>query len=196
MSYIIVGLGNPGEEYEKTRHNIGRVILEYFRKKNKFPDWGYNKKLDALESEMKIKKESVRLIEPETFMNKSGLSVKPLISSAKKALQLVVIHDDLDLPLGTIKISFNKGSGGHRGLESIMRAIKTKAFTRVRVGISPSTPSGKIRKPKGEKKVEDFILGTFRPSELLKLRSSVQKAGEALYIIVHEERILAMNKFN
>ena len=98
-------------------------------------------------------------------MNKSGLAVKPIITSKKKAEALIVIHDDLDLPIGKFKISFNKSSGGHRGVESIIKAIKTEAFTRVRIGISPATPSGKLKKPKGEKDVGDFILGEFKKAK-------------------------------
>ena len=84
-------------------------------------------------------------------MNNSGKSLFPLIKSKKTAEQLVVVYDDLDLPLGTLKVSFNRGSGGHRGLDSIIKALKTREFTRIRIGTSSATPSGKIKKPIGEK---------------------------------------------
>ena len=196
MSYIIVGLGNPGEEYEKTRHNSGRIALEYFRKKNKFPKWEYNKRLNGLVSEGKIGKREVKLIEPETFMNKSGLSLKMLVSSRKKAEQLIIIHDDLDLPLATFKIVFNRGSGGHKGIESIVKNIRTKAFTRIRIGISPTTPSGKIKKPKGEQKVIDFILGTFRTAELKKIQIVARRVERALVTLVSEGKEKAMSEYN
>lgn len=197
MNYI-VGLGNPGEEYEVSRHNTGRIVVEIFRKKMKFSDWEFSKKLKALTSggpAERGKKNKVELILPETFMNKSGLALKPLITSKKKAEGLVVIYDDLDLPLGTFKIVFNRGSGGHKGVESVARSIKTKEFVRVKVGISPSTPSGKLKKPKGDK-VIDFILGNFKPKELELLKKVSKKIALALETIVTEGHLKAMNLYN
>jgi len=196
MSYIIVGLGNPGEEYKNTRHNTGRAVLEYFCKSRKFSDWEYDKKLDAQTSVGNIKKESTSLLLPDTFMNKSGMSARSLVKSAKAARSLIVVHDEIDLPIGTFKIVFNRGSGGHKGVESITRTIKTKAFTRVRVGITPATPSGKIRKPQGEKKVHDFILGTFKPAELQKLKRILPQVAGAIEMIIVEGKEKAMNTYN
>lgn len=195
MNYI-VALGNPGEEYKNTRHNVGRIVLEAFVKKNGFSDWVPNRKVKALSSEGKIGKDKAFLIEPETFMNKSGLSLQLIITSKKKAENLVVIHDDLDLLLGKFKISFNKSSGGHRGVESIIKAIKTEAFIRVRIGISPSTPSGKVKKPKGEKEVADFILGEFKKSEMETLKKISKKVSDALEMLILEGREKAMGEFN
>ena len=194
--HYIVALGNPGKEYNNTRHNVGRIALEEFVKKNKFSDWVPDKKLKSLSSEGKIGKEKILLIEPETFMNKSGLSLQPIITSKKRAEVLIVIHDDLDLPIGKFKISFNKSSGGHRGVESIIKAIKTEAFTRVRVGISLTTPSGKLKKPKGEKEVGDFILGEFKKSEIEILKKISKKVAEALEMIIAEGKEKAMGEFN
>ena len=132
---------------------------------------------------------------PETFMNKSGNSLKTLITSEKKAKTLVVIHDDLDLPIGTIRICFNRGAGGHRGVESIIRAIKTEKFIRIKVGISPCTPSGKTRKPKSEK-VGDFILAKFKPEEMTELKKVSKKVGEALVVMIEEDVYKAMTDFN
>ena len=195
MHYII-GLGNPGEEYENTRHNTGRMILESFRKKMCFSEWESDKKSRAFVSAGKIGKEKAILVLPETFMNNSGKSAAPLIKSKKAAESLVVVHDDLDLPLGAMKISFNRGSGGHKGIESIKRAIKTEAFIRVRVGISPSAPSGKLKKPKGDKAVGDFILGKFRPKETEEIKKVSKKACEAIAMIIEEGREKAMGEFN
>lgn len=185
--YIIAGLGNPGQEYEHTRHNVGRMFLEYVGKKEGLSDWREDKKLKALTTEGKIGKGKVLLVKPNNFMNNSGKSLAPLVKSKKAAPGLVVVYDDLDLPLGTLKISFNRGSGGHRGLDSIIKAIKTREFTRIRLGISPGTPSGKVKKPSGEKAVIDFILGKFKPKELEILKKSFKKAHEALGIIVSEK---------
>jgi len=196
MSYIIVGLGNPGKEYEETRHNTGRIILEYVRKKNDFPLWNADKKTRALISEGKVEKEKVLLLMPETFMNNSGKSLTPIITSKKKAEQVVVIYDDLDLSIGTFKVSFDRGSGGHKGIESIARSIKTKGFVRIRVGVSPKTASGKTQKPKGEQKVVEFILKNFRDSESEVLKKLSKKINEAVLTIITEGHLAAMNRFN
>ena len=87
------------------------------------------------------------------------------------------MHDDIDLPLGTLKISYNKGTGGHRGLDSVVKAVKTKEFARIRIGISPATPKGKIKKPQGEKAVIDFILNKFKPAELETIKKSSKKSA-------------------
>lgn len=196
MAQIIIGLGNPGGEYEDTRHNIGRIILSDFAKKNDFSEWSANKKSKALESAGKIGKEKTTLVMPETFMNKSGESAKYYIKTKKDTERLIVVYDELDLPLGKFKISFGRNSGGHRGLESIIKHLKSKDFVRVRVGISPVTPSGKLKKPSGEKEVLDFILGKFKEKEREVLKKEMKKISEALETIVTDGRERAMGEFN
>ncbi|MBP6884549.1 MAG: aminoacyl-tRNA hydrolase, partial [Candidatus Pacebacteria bacterium] len=159
---IVVGLGNPGKEYENNRHNAGRIILELLAKKNGFSDWYADKKTRALWSTGKLGTKKFQFVAPDNFMNNSGGSVKPLMKTKKDLEGLVVVYDDLDLPMGKIKISFNRSSGGHNGLGDIIRALKSEAFIRVRVGVSPHTPSGKIKKPSGEKAVLDFLLKDFK----------------------------------
>lgn len=206
MKFIIVGLGNPGEEYLNTRHNTGFMVLDAFRKKSGFPDWVDSAKNSALMSDGEVGKHSVKLLQPQTFMNKSGSSVKKVVTSKKAAERLVVVYDDLDLPLGGIKISFGRGSGGHKGVDSIIREIGTKDFIRLRVGVSAVTPSGlsacgnaqveKIKKPKGEKAVMDFILKDFRKPEQEKLKKVLKETNAALETIITEGRAKAMNEFN
>ena len=168
--YIIVGLGNPGNDYANTRHNIGRMILGYLE----------NKKLTG-----------VKLVHLDTFMNKSGVAVAKALGNPSTALRarkeadkLIVIYDDLDLPLGSLKISYNRGSGGHKGVESIIRVLKTKEFIRIRIGI------GK----KGD--VEKHILSPFKKSELEILKKVFKRTKEAIQIITEEGREKAMNRFN
>ncbi len=196
MPYIIAGLGNPGEEYKDTRHNAGRIMAEYIAKAYDFSEWKHDKKLNALVSKGEIEEEKVQLVNPETFMNKSGASLAPLISSVKKAEKLIVIYDDLDLPLGTVRMSFNRGSGGHRGLESIAKSIKTTAFIRIRVGIAPTTPSGKTKKPSGEAAVEKHILGEFKKAEQDILKKEGKKVVEILPILFSKGLSDAMTEFN
>lgn len=196
MTYIIAGLGNPGKEYEGTRHNTGRLVLEYFAKKISARAWEESKKMRVRVAEGKAGKEKVLLVEPEGFMNNSGKSIAPLVKNKKAAARLVVIYDDLDLPLGTLKVSFNRGSGGHRGLESVIKMLKTRAFIRLRVGVSPATPSGKLRKPAGEKAVIDFILGKWRPKEIEARKKMLKKSAAALELIVTEGHEKAMGEVN
>ncbi|MEI6494654.1 MAG: aminoacyl-tRNA hydrolase, partial [bacterium] len=156
MTYIIVGLGNPGGEYAHTRHNAGRMAVEYLTDKSNlgdFEEWKADKKLLALKTAGTNGKSKVTCVLPDNYMNNSGKSVGALIKSKKAAEGLVVIHDDLDLPFGKLKMSFGKSSGGHKGVESIIKNIKTKDFVRIRMGISGETAKGKLKKPVGEEKV-------------------------------------------
>lgn len=213
MNYVIVGLGNPGEEYAHTRHNTGRMVLEQVRKKYDCSGWEADRKLKALVAEGLIRSESVRptsgkagrlgkiekkviLVLPETFMNNSGKSVVLFVKSKKDAARLIVIYDDLDLPLGAMKISWNRGSGGHNGLESVIKALKTREFLRLRIGISPGTPSGKIKKPIGDKAVEAHILGKFREKEIDILKKVSKRAADAIAMLVADGREKAMSEFN
>ncbi len=195
MGYIIVGLGNPEKEYENTRHNAGMIILDQFAKKNEGSDWKKDNTRDALVSKAEVGDEKVLLVKPQTFMNKSGISVKDLQGSPKKLEKLIVIQDDLDLPLGSMKIVFNRGSGGHKGIESIVRSVKSEAFVRVRVGICPTTPSGKLKKP-DHTKMLDFIVGEFKKPELDIIKKVGKKVCEALEVMITESRERAMTEFN
>lgn len=179
MAIIIMGLGNPGTEYEKTRHNAGRMAVELLAKQEEFDDFVFNKKANALIAEGKIGKEKVTLVLPETMMNNSGKSAAALVKSIKAAKDLLVIQDDLDLPLGTIKMVFARGSGGHKGIESIMRAIKTDAFARIRIGISGEGKRNQAKKVQGEEKVINHVIGKFKPSEESDLKKILKKAAEA-----------------
>lgn len=196
MAWVIVGLGNPGEKYESTRHNTGRMAVEFFAKTKKLNGWHTDKKSNSLAASGILGKTAVAIVLPETFMNKSGSAVARFVKSAKAAERLVVVYDDLDLPLGKFKLSFDRGSGGHKGLESVMRTLKTGKFTRVRVGVSPSTSSGTIRKPEGKKVVNNFILTKFRPHELEELRRVFKRISDALEMIVRDGHVRAMNEFN
>lgn len=196
MSYTIVGLGNPGKEYENTRHNTGRIVLNTIVDEFSKKDFESNKKINAMISEGKIGKEKVVFVEPETFMNNSGKAVGVLIKSKKAAERLVVIYDDFNLPLGRIKISFNRSSGGHNGIESIIKAIKTEAFIRIRIGTAPENAKGEAKVPHGDEKIEKFILGPFKPDELKTLKKVANKCNEAVEMIVREGRQKAMSVFN
>ena len=196
MGWVIVGLGNPGEEYSSTRHNAGRMAVQYFAKSLKSGEFREDTKAKAHVAGVMVGKTAVALVLPDTFMNKSGSALLKFVKSVKAAERLVVVYDDLDLPLGKVKLSYDRGSGGHKGLESVMRALKTKKFTRVRVGVSPSTASGILRKPEGDKIILNFILTKFRAHELEELKQIFKRTSHALEVIVTEGREQAMNQFN
>lgn len=192
---IFVGLGNPGSEYEATRHNTGRIILTNIAKILD-GEWKEDKKINAIISKVKLGKSQVVFVLPNNFMNNSGKSLTTLVKSAKAAEKVMVIYDDLDLPFGTNKISFNKSSGGHKGLESIIKSLKTQKFARVRVGISPKTPSGKIKKPIGEDAVTKVIMGNFKDEEIKELKKLSKKVLEAMEIFAKDGVEMAMTNFN
>jgi len=159
MITTVIGLGNPGKTYEGTRHNSGREAVLCFAAKQGIEPFAYNKKADALTTKSKIKNQKskkitdILLVLPETFMNKSGSAMAKLFRAKKENKELIVVHDDLDLPLGKIKISYGKNSGGHKGVESVMRALKTKKFVRIRIGICQA--SGK--KPDQKKLLKNAL---------------------------------------
>ncbi len=196
MSFVIVGLGNPGEEYISTRHNAGRMMVEAFAKKNKFSEFEKDKMSGALISKGKIGKDTVLLVLPETFMNKSGSAVKYFIDSPKKAEKLVVVYDDFQLPLGKIKMSYNRSSGGHNGLESVIKALKTEAFSRIRIGLSKTNAKGVAKIPHGAQEVEDFILGPFKKPELEALQKVAKLVAEGIETFVVEGRDQATMQIN
>jgi len=196
MPYIIAGLGNPGQEYENTRHNTGRIVLNAVAKAFDADEFSFDKKMNALVAKGKVGKEKVTFIEPETFMNKSGTAIKYLVKSQKAAEKLVVIYDDFQLPIGRIKISFNRSSGGHNGLESVIKAVKTEAFVRVRVGTSAENAKGNAKVPHGDEKVLKFILGKYKDDEMKEIKKAAKKSAEAVEMIVKEGREKAMSVFN
>ena len=196
MPFIIAGLGNPGEEYEGTRHNTGRILLDIIRAELKAGDFEFDKKLNAQVADTKIKNEKVVLLAPETFMNNSGKSLAPLIKNAKSAEKLLVIYDDFQLPIGRMKISYNKSSGGHNGLESVIKSVKTEAFPRLRIGTAPAKANGDAKIPHGEEKVEKFILGPFKDDELKAVKKLGKKAAEVIQVWVKEGREKATNVCN
>lgn len=210
--FYIVGLGNPGEEYENTRHNIGRMAIDIIAKYLNIEDsFKKDKVLEAEKAKGDWDGTTVMLLKPNTFMNRSGKSVAPIVAGLageailKKASKIIVIHDDLDLPIGKIRVIFDRGSGGHKGVESIKRSLKTEAFIRIKIGVVPTTPTGKLKKPKAggsdakdskDEKILSFILGEFQKNELDILKKTLKDVRDAAGMIVKEDKVAAMNAFN
>ena len=154
---LIVGLGNPGRKYTKTRHNIGFRVI------------------DALKDEISDK--NVILLKPDIFMNNSGKAVKKELKYSKLNTQdLIVIHDDIDLPFGTIRVSKDSSSAGHKGVQSIIDELRTKDFTRIRIGIKPSY----------EVDTTEFVLNKFSKEEEKQLKEIIKKAAETIRTAVSD----------
>ncbi len=196
MTWVVVGLGNPGQEYESTRHNAGRLAVERFAKDSALDAWKIDAKSKLTVAKGTVAGESVVCVLPDTYMNKSGAAVLKYVKSVKAAEKMIVIYDDLDLPLGVLKMSFDRGSGGHKGLESVMRAVKTKKFTRIRIGVSPVTAKGVAKKPHGEEAVLKFILQKFKPSDMEELKPIFKRASAATKASIEQGPLVAMNEFN
>jgi PTH1 family peptidyl-tRNA hydrolase len=193
---IIVGLGNPGKKFEKTRHNLGFIVLNKFSRKNKFPKFKMEKEFLAEISEKKIGKEKIILVKPQTFMNSSGKSVKLLTRTFNlEPKNLFVIHDDLDIPFGKIKISFGRGSAGHKGVQSIIDELGAKDFVRFRIGIKPNSKC-KMQNAKLKFKIQNFVLEKFNKKEEKVLKEVIEMACQAIKMAIKEGIEKTMSEFN
>ncbi|NTV22509.1 MAG: aminoacyl-tRNA hydrolase [Candidatus Yonathbacteria bacterium] len=197
--YVVVGLGNPGKEYEKTPHNAGRLAVEHFATVRAFGAFRAERAHKGLVSDGTLDMQDgtpcpVTLLLPETFMNASGKSVITCILSTE-AERLIVIHDDVDIPLGTVKVSRDRGAGGHNGIASIIKELGTASFIRVRVGVAPKTVFGTVRRPTGDR-LPAYVL---KPVPALREKSfmtGIVLAGDATEAIIRNGVGSAMNTYN
>lgn len=183
---IIIGLGNPGKRYERTRHNLGFLVLDRLAEKNRVDV--DKKKHDSLVGEWRRDGERVLLIKPQTYMNQSGRAVRGALRYLPvEAEDLVVIHDDLDLPFGRIRVRQRGGAAGHKGIFSILEALGKEEFLRVRLGIG---------RPPAAMSPTDFVLQPFSPEEKTRLDEVISRAAEAVESILREGPQRTMEKFN
>lgn len=194
--YTIVGLGNPGKQYANTRHNAGRIVLGDFLATHGFPGMVRSSQFGGEISEGMVEGTDVRVLFPGTYMNVSGTSVKKVVAADTPPEQLIVVYDDLDLPLGTLRISKGRGAGGHNGIDSIITEIGSKDFVRVRIGIAPVSFFGKLKKPQGSARVSRFVLGTLSGREEKKLAALEKTVTEALTTVITRDAHIAMNTYN
>ena len=191
---LIIGIGNPDEQYHNTRHNVGFMFLDYIFRKGDFSakggpasGWEFNKKLNAETSKGKLEKASMVLAKSHTYVNKTGEAAVKLKNFYKiKPEQILVIQDDLDIPFGNTKISFDRNSGGHKGIESIMRALKTKKFYRLRIGTAKRALDNARNQSdkKRDEFVMKFVLSKFSPSEQDELKKIFKEGYEKLLQII------------
>lgn len=184
--FLIVGLGNPGREYEETRHNVGFLVVETLadRTSCRVSD----KKFKALTSRSRIQGNDCLLMKPQTYMNLSGESVGPALGFYKSATQdVIVIHDDLDVPLGQLKLKKGGGHGGHNGLRSLKKHLPDDGFIRIRVGIGRPPPRWDSA---------DYVLSRFRNEEWNDVEEVVEKAADAVEDILKLGLPKAMGRYN
>ncbi|MCX7990880.1 MAG: aminoacyl-tRNA hydrolase [Proteobacteria bacterium] len=186
MGFLIVGLGNPGKKYEKTRHNLGFNVVDLLAERLK---QSFQEKENYLISAGEINNFPLYLLKPLTFMNRSGLAVKNFIKYKNDINErnIFVVYDDLDLPVGKIRLKWNGGSGGHRGVNSIIENLATKNFYHLKIGID---------KPPLKELVESYVLGNFSKQEYEFIEVAKERAVECLLTAINESPTKAMNIFN
>ena len=187
---LIVGLGNPGEKYQNTRHNVGFMVLDELARKM-LPltktKWQENKKFNS--QFIRIDPQTI-LVKPQTMMNASGYAVAKITAFYHiEPVEIWVVHDDVDLPLGRIKIRLGGGFGGHRGIDSIIEQLGTDKFVRFRFGI------GKANRGK-DRLLEKYVLKSFTVSETSKVKQMIKKTTAAIKLALDEDLERAMNNFN
>jgi PTH1 family peptidyl-tRNA hydrolase len=186
VTWLIIGLGNPGNSYRLTRHNVGFRVVERFARGQGIQ---FNKRRGGAQiGEGRVGAKRVILAKPLTYMNKSGVSVRRLIEGLKIPLdRFVVVHDDLDLACGRIKIKKRGGHGGHKGVQSIIEQLGSADFLRVKVGIG---------KPRDPDEGADYVLSPFAAKERALVKESVEQAVEAIEAIIVSGKDKAMNAYN
>ena len=191
---LIVGLGNPGRGYAHNRHNVGFICLNHFARTEGIR---FDKKQGKARIGMgEVAGSDVVLAKPQTYMNLSGQSVSLLINKFDIALDdLIVIHDDLDLPLGKIRVSHGSGSGGHKGINSIISSLGSQEFARIRVGIGrPMVPP--VPTPISEDDIIAYVLSDFTAEEKQVISQVIPRVSEAVHCLISEGLTAAMNKYN
>jgi len=184
---IIIGLGNPGKLYEKTRHNVGFRVVDALKRHYLFSPWKISETYCAFISVGKIAGKKVVLAKPYTFMNNSGKTAKKLTANYKlPTANLLVIHDDISLSLGTLRIVKNRGSAGHQGVNSIIESLGTKDFVRLRIGTGRKTI----------KNVKEFVLQKFTPAEEKILKKVITKSLAVVELALQDSLSRAMTEYN
>ncbi len=190
---LIVGLGNPGKKYKNTRHNVGFNAIDKIAANFQFGEppgsFNFQSKFNAEISKGEINGKKVILAKPQTFMNESGEAINSLITNSEWQIEnLIIIHDDIDLPIGKIKIVKNRGAGGHKGVESIIKKIKTNDFIRLRIGIMPENG-----KPEN---LKNFVIKIFSKDEKEKIKEVIEKTIKIINVLINKGVEKAMNEYN
>ncbi len=180
MKYIYFGLGNPGDKYEKTRHNAGRLLLDALAKKHTDVVEEINQSTKVITKSLMIGDADTLFVSPLTFMNESGGVVKRYRDPEQ---MLIVVYDDIDLPLGELRLSYNKSGAGHNGVLSVIKQLGTQKFVTLRVGVSPLDSLGRLHRPIGRGNVERFVLKDFSYDELQKISTLAERAEKIMTLL-------------
>ncbi|MBL8879485.1 MAG: aminoacyl-tRNA hydrolase [Phycisphaerales bacterium] len=184
---LIAGLGNPGPRYADSRHNIGFIVVDALARRHKISEWRFDRDFQGQIAEWPDRGERVYLLKPLTYMNLSGVSVQAVLRFYKMTpSDLLVVFDDLDLPVGRMRIRPNGSSGGQKGMESVIQHVSTSEFARLRVGI------GKVHRTN----TVGHVLGEFAPDEKPEVEMMIQQAADACECWIREGTTTAMNRFN
>jgi len=195
MKYL-VPLGNPGDRYVDTRHNVGWLAMDHIIENRGWSHLIEDKHMSGKTTGGRIGNEPVVILYPDTFMNNSGSAVVKFVPKTAIA-DLVVLHDDIDLPFGEIKISAGRGGGGNNGVSSIIQKLDSKDFIRIRIGIAPkSFWTGKTKRPSGGGPLERFVLKPFTLAERKQLPELFTTVDAALETVAEHGVEVAMNRFN
>ncbi len=197
MTHLIVGLGNPGAKYERTRHNIGFDIIDRLADQWGATMFSADSRADALTAEAMVSGKKVFFIKPTTYMNNSGRAVKRLADYLDVSTEnILVVYDDVDLPLAQLRFAHSRGDGGHRGVRSVIQRLG-KDFFRLRVGISPTDASGVVQKPSvGDKGINPFVMGRFSPDERKKITDQYEAIFQGVETWITDGEEAAMNIIN
>lgn len=191
----IIGLGNPGEQYRNTRHNVGRIVLDAVRSARGFSDMYQKKTWSTCVSAGVIEGSEVEILYPTTYMNESGGVVAHIKGRIEKPEDLIVVHDEIEMALGEIQIVQGRGAGGHNGVSSIINVLGHKNFVRVRIGVAKKSFFGNRVKPKKEK-LSGFVLADFSKRDIRVLEDVGKQVDEALGVMLKDGVEKAMNQFN
>ncbi len=198
---LVIGLGNPGEKYQEVRHNLGFMVVDELAKRVQATggSWEYNEKLKSEICHLKTETHNLILAKPQTYMNNSGMAVRRIVdqyaAQIDPAGDLWIIHDELDLPLGKLKIRVGGSAAGHHGVESIINVLGNDNFIRVRLGIgNKQTQSAEHKKVHVD--ANHFVLESFLPNEKSKVKHLVQQAVDAILFGVEQGVEAAMNRYN
>ncbi|MCD4741930.1 MAG: aminoacyl-tRNA hydrolase [Desulfobacteraceae bacterium] len=184
--FMIAGLGNPEKKYFQTRHNIGFMVVDRLAQQNALK---FGKpRFDSEYVSTVYKQDKLFLVKPQSYMNKSGFPIQKLASYFKINISnIIVVHDDIDLPFGRLRISKSRGHGGHNGIRSIIEALGTKDFIRIRIGIA---------NPERQNSVTGHVLGDFSKEETKFIAELIEKAADASMSVIKDGALAAMNSYN
>ena len=193
MKTIIIGLGNPGKKLKTPRHNVGFMAIDKIAGNFQFSIFNFQSIFNAEISEGEISGKKIILVKPQTFMNESGKSVKKILIKIKDQISnIIVIHDDVDLPAGKIKIVKDRGPAGHKGVESIIKAVGNENLIRVRIGIAPTRTCAPVHRSKAK----NIVLKNFSKEEQKVVSQTIAKTAEAIDYLLKNSLEKTMNQYN